>query len=202
MYPMTHPSVFSSIDAYISRCIHLTEKDFEYFHSQISVKQVKRKTQLLSAGEICNFEAFINKGCCRVYYLNQNGNEVDLYFGIEEWWVSDLASFSQQKPANLFIETLEDTELIMISFEAKERLFQKIPAFERMFRLMVQRTHETLMKRLLSSYSEPAEERYLAFVNRYPAIVQRVPQHLIAAYLGITPEFLSKIRSKLKLQKR
>ncbi len=195
---MSNPSIFSSIDAYIARCIMLSEADYAYFHSQLSVKNYKKKSRLLSAGEVCTFEGFINKGCCRVYYLNANGNEVDLYFGIEEWWVSDLASFSQQKPSNLFIETLEDTELIFISYEAKERLFKKIPSFDRMFRLMVQRTHETLMKRLLSTYSEPAEERYLAFVNRYPAIVQRVPQHLIAAYLGITPEFLSKIRSKLK----
>jgi CRP-like cAMP-binding protein len=195
---MTSPSVFTSLDAYVARCISLSEADFAYFHAQLTVKHYKKKSRLLSAGEICSFEGFITKGCCRVYYLNEKGNEVDLYFGIEEWWVSDMASFTQQKPSNLFIETLEDTELIIISYEAKERLFNRIPAFERMFRLMVQRTHETLMKRLISSFSEPAEERYLSFVAKYPSIVQRVPQHLIAAYLGITPEFLSKIRSKLK----
>lgn len=192
----TLPLSFASIDAYIARCIHLSEEEYRYFHEQVSIKQFKKKTRLLNAGEVCQFEAFINKGCCRVYYLNEKGAEVDLYFAIEEWWVSDLASFSQQKPANLFIETLEDTELVVFTYEAKERLFQHIPAFERMFRLMIQKSHDTLMRRLIASYSQPAEERYKEFIKRYPSIPQRVPQHLIAAYLGITPEFLSKIRNR------
>jgi CRP-like cAMP-binding protein len=158
-------------------------------------RSVPKKTNLLQAGDVCDFEAFVVKGCARVFYVNEAGKEVDLYFPVENWWISDLPSFTSRKPATLNIETIEACELIVITREAKEKLFTEIPKFERMFRLMLQRSNEELMNRFISNIAMTAEERYRLFLKKYPELPNRIPQQLIAAYLGISPEFLSKIRS-------
>ncbi len=189
--------MYEEIDRFVSKYIPLTEEERTFFHSLLRSRKVKKKNFLLQEGEVCNFEAFIIKGCIRSYYLDKNGVETILLFAVEEWWVSDLTSFSEQKPSNLFIETIEDTELLFIDFKNKSLLFEKIPAFERMFRLMVQRSLGVLQQRFYASVSQTAEERYIQFMEKYPLIAQRVPQHQIARYIGVSPEFLSKVRSTL-----
>lgn len=187
--------MFEAIDRYTETCISLTQEERSVFHSLLVHKSVPKKTVLLRAGDACDFEAFVVKGCARVYFINEAGKEVDLYFPVENWWLSDLPSFTSGKPATLNIETIEACDLIMISREAKEKLFASIPKFERMFRLMLQRANEELMHRFISTVAMSAEERYRMFLKKYPELPNRVPQQLIAAYLGISPEFLSKIRS-------
>lgn len=189
--------MFEAIDHFVAKYIHLTTEELEFFHSLLRHRKVPRKTFLLQEGEICDFEAFILKGCIRTYYLDKEGVETILLFAVEEWWVSDITSFSERKPSNLFIETLEESELLTIDYNSKTRLFEKIPAFERMFRLLVQRSLSVLQQRFYSSISETAEERYLQFLEKYPLVAQRVPQHQIARYIGVSPEFLSKVRSTL-----
>jgi CRP-like cAMP-binding protein len=189
--------MFEEIDQFVSKYISLTEEEKEYFHSLLKHRKVKKKNFLLQEGEICDFEAFILKGCIRTYYLGKEGVETILHFAVEEWWVSDLTSFSEQKPSNLFIETVEDCELLSINYANKSRLFEKIPAFERMFRLLVQRSLSVLQQRFYAAVSQTAEERYLHFLEKYPLIAQRVPQHQIARYIGVSPEFLSKVRSTM-----
>ena len=196
----TNNSMYKEVNNYVSKCIHLSKEELAYFNSLLQYKKVKKKSFILRAGEKCDFEAYVIKGCIRVYYVNENGFEVDLLFATEDWWISDLASFSQQKPATLFIETIEESELLFINYSSKENLFKKTPQFERLFRIMVQRAYETIMDRLISNISKPAPVRYQEFTKKYPNIPQRVPQHLIAAYLGISPEFLSKIRTRLSKQ--
>ena len=126
--------MYKGIDDYVSKCIRLEPEEQEYFHSLLTHKKIKKKTLLLEAGQVCDFEAYIIKGCVRTYYVDENGFEVDLLFAIEDWWISDLASFSQQKPAQLYIETVEECELLLIDYASKEKLFKKVPAFERLFR--------------------------------------------------------------------
>jgi CRP-like cAMP-binding protein len=189
--------MYKQIDTYVNKCVSLTKEELEYFHSLLQYKKVKKKSFLLRAGEKCDFEAYIITGCVRVYYIDENGFEVNLLFAVEDWWVSDLASFSQQQSARLFIETLEDCELLFIDYKSKEALFKKVPKFERLFRLMIQKAYETMVDRLISNISKSAPRRYQEFIKKYPTIPQRVPQHLIAAYLGVSPEFLSKIRTRL-----
>lgn len=189
--------MFEQIDQYLKTCSILSESELSYFHTLLTFKKLKKKTMLLRAGDICNFEGFINIGCARVFYINEKGAEVILHFAIENWWVSDITSFSQQLPSKLYIEILEDSELLLIDFKSKEKLYKKLPQFERIFRLMIQRTYDTMMNRLISTYSKSAEDCYKEFILKYPSIPQRVPQHLIAAYLGISPEFLSKIRTRI-----
>lgn len=188
--------MFESLDAHIAKHVMLTGKETDYFHSLMKPKKIRRRKYLLRAGEVCNFEAYVVKGCLRVYFLDRNGKEVDIFFAIEDWWVSDLASFTQQQPGELYIQAVEDSELLVISYRDKEKLYTKIPKFERFFRILTQRSYDNTIRRLVHTISRSAEERYREFLQKYPQIPQRVPQHLIAAYLGISPEFLSKIRAR------
>jgi CRP-like cAMP-binding protein len=190
--------MFAEIDRFVARYIHLSEEESAFFHSLLKHRQLKKKRFLLQEGEICDFEAFILKGCIRSYYLDQEGVETILLFAVEDWWVSDLTSFAERTPSNLFIETLEDSELLCIDYAGKAALFEKIPVFERMFRLLVQRSLSVLQQRLYGVLSQTAEERYLQFLEKYPLIAQRVPQHQIARYIGVSPEFLSKVRSTMR----
>jgi CRP-like cAMP-binding protein len=190
--------MFEQIDQSVSRFIQLTEEEWQLFHSLLKYKKVKKKNFLLQEGEICDFEAYIIKGCIRIYYINKEGTETILLFAVEDWWVSDLSSFMDQKPSSLFIETIEDCELLIINYASKATLFDKVPKFERFFRLLVQRAFAVLQQRFYAAVSQTAEERYLAFIEKYPQIVQRVPQHQIARYIGVSPEFLSKVRSTMQ----
>jgi CRP-like cAMP-binding protein len=189
--------MFSEIDQSVARYISLREEERTFFHSLLRPRKVKKKNFLLQEGEICDFEAFMVRGCTRTYCLNKEGVETILLFAIEDWWVSDITSFTERKPSTLFIETLEDCELLTIDYSNKALLFEKVPAFEHMFRILVQRSLGVLQQRYLSSIAQTAEERYLQFLEKYPEVAQRVPQHQIARYIGVSPEFLSKVRSGL-----
>ncbi len=189
--------MFEEINAYINRYTLCDVEEVKFFNSLLQYKTIAKKTFLLQEGEICKFEAFIRKGCIRTYYIDHKGAEVTLQFAIENWWVSDIASFHEQKPSRMFIETLEDCELLLLTPETKEKLLVQVPKFERMFRLMVQRNLTRLQERLFQTIATTAVEKYLDFIERYPTIPQRVAQHYIASYLGFSPEFLSKVRTKL-----
>jgi CRP-like cAMP-binding protein len=175
----------------------LSPEELETFHSLLKLRRVSKRSFLLQEGEVCDFEAFILKGCIRTYFIDENGYETILLFAVENWWVSDIASFSEQKPSRLFIEALEDSELLVIDHDRKEALFRSVPQFERLFRILVQRSLTELQHRYFDSISKTAKERYAIFLEKYPAISRRVPQQQIARYLGISPEFLSKIRGEL-----
>ena len=192
--------MFEQIDKNINRSTTFLQEELAIFHELLEYKKVKKKTHLLRAGEICNFEAYVIKGCLRTYYIDENGSEVILQFGIEDWWVSDLASFYDQKSSQLFIEALEDCEIFIFTPQSKEELLFKVPKFERVFRLMIQRNLSATQNRLVRSIAQDAEQKYLTFIEKYPTIPQRVPQLYIASYLGISPEFLSKLRKKLAKQ--
>jgi CRP-like cAMP-binding protein len=189
--------MYAVIDRFVAKYISLSAEELEFFHSLLKYRKVKKKTFLLQEGEVCDFEAFIIKGCIRTYYLDKEGVETILLFAVEDWWVSDISSFSERKPSQLFIETLEDCEVLSIDYRGKTLLFEKVPAFERMFRLLVQRSLGVLQQRFYSSVSETAEERYVQFLEKYPLVAQRVAQHQIARYIGVSPEFLSKVRSAM-----
>jgi CRP/FNR family cyclic AMP-dependent transcriptional regulator len=192
--------MFENIDAFVNRCANFTDNELDIFHTLIDFKTVNKKEYLLQEGEICNFEAYVSKGCIRNYFIDENGFEVILQFAIEGWWVSDIASFHEKKPSKLYIETLEDCELFFLTYENKEELLKRVPKFEGFFRLMVQKNLSSTQNRLINTIAKSAPEKYLDFIKLYPTIPQRVTQHHIASYLGISAEFLSKIRTKLSKQ--
>jgi len=190
--------LYDQINSAISRYVTFSDEEFDVFDSLLEYKQVPKKTILLHEGEMCNFEAFVIKGCLRKYYIDANGFEVILQFAIENAWVSDISfSIYEDKPSQVFIETLEDCELLLFSPETKETLFVKAPRFERAFRILMQRNLSVTQNRLFNTIAKTATEKYQEFLGHYPTIPQRVAQHYIASYLGISPEFLSKIRKKL-----
>lgn len=193
--------MFQQISQYVKTCVSLSQEQQNFFNTILEHKTVSPKTFLLREGEICQFEAFIIKGCVKTYFIDKNGFEVILTFATENWWISDITSFHEQKPSKMFIETIEETELLILTPQTKQTLLSHIPALERMFRLMVQRHLGAYQERLFSNIALSAEERYDIFLKKFPDLPQRIPQHLIAAYLGISAEFLSRIR-KRKLHKK
>ena len=140
----------------------------------------------------------MRKGCVRKYYIDTNGFEVILQFAIEDAWVSDISfSLYENKRSRVYIETLEDCELFLFTPETKEELFAKVPKFERAFRILMQRSLAVTQERLFQTIAKTATEKYVEFIDQYPTLSQRVAQHYIASYLGISAEFLSKIRTKI-----
>ena len=190
--------MYSQINKNISRYVSFEPKELEIFNSLLEHKTVPKKTILLHEGEMCDFEAFVIKGCIRKYYIDANGFEVILQFAIENAWLSDISfSIYEKKPSRVFIETLEECEFFMFTPDTKEALFAKAPKFERAFRILMQRNLAVTQERLFNSIATAATEKYLEFLELYPTLSQRVAQHYIASYLGISAEFLSKIRTKI-----
>ncbi|MFV8363902.1 Crp/Fnr family transcriptional regulator [Flavobacterium sp. ZT3P35] len=190
--------MYSQINTNISRYVTFEKKELEIFNSLLEYRTVSKKTILLHEGEMCNFEAFVIKGCIRKYYIDANGFEVILQFAIENAWVSDISfSIYEEKPSRVYIETLEDCDFFMFSPETKEELLVRAPKFERAFRILMQRSLAVTQERLFNTISKTATEKYLEFLDHYPTLSQRVAQHYIASYLGISAEFLSKIRTKI-----
>ncbi len=190
--------MYSQINKNISRYVSFEPKELEIFNSLLEHKTVPKKTILLHEGEMCDFEAFVIKGCIRKYYIDANGFEVILQFAIENAWLSDISfSIYEKKPSRVFIETLEECEFFMFTPDTKEALFAKAPKFERAFRILMQRNLAVTQERLFNTISKTATEKYLEFLELYPTLSQRVAQHYIASYLGISAEFLSKIRTKI-----
>lgn len=179
----------------------LSDKELKDFCSLFSNKTIKRKDFLLREGEICKFEGFVIKGLFRVYHIDNNGFEQVLYFAMENWWITDMDSFTNEKPSHLYIEALEDSEVLLISKKDKEFAYNNIPKIEKLFRVMTQKTHIALQNRMIDNLSKTADQRYTDFIEKYPLLFQRLTNLQIAAYLGISHEFLSKIRSKISHKK-
>jgi CRP/FNR family transcriptional regulator, cyclic AMP receptor protein len=190
-------SRFDLINANVRKTIHVTDEELQLFNSLLTYKKYEKKTLLLKEGEVCEFEGYILKGCVRSFFIDGNGFDVTLNFAIEDWWVGDVASFHDRSASRMYFETLEPTEMLLLSPTNKDLLLEKAPKFERMYRLMVQRSLAVLQHRLFATMAKSAQERYVEFLERYPQIPQRVAQHYIASYLGVSPEFLSKIRSRM-----
>ncbi|RAW02903.1 Crp/Fnr family transcriptional regulator [Pseudochryseolinea flava] len=185
-----------NIHRYIARFVQLTSEELSVVDQCLERRVIPKKTMLLRAGDICDFEGYINQGCIREYFIDKKGVELTMEFAVEDWWVSDITSFETQSPSNMFIETLEDCEMLLLSRKSKEELLRRVPKLERMFRLMIQRHLTVVQTRLFKTMSDTAMDKYIAFTKRYPTISQRVPQHYIASYLGISPEFLSRLRKR------
>jgi len=190
-------SVFEIIRKNIARHIQLEQEEFSYFTSLLKEKRLRKKQFLLEEGEVCSFECFVNSGCLRQYYLDDNAHEHILQFAISDWWIADQSSLLSGTPSRYFIDALEDSRILLLERACLEKLYADIPKFERFFRIAFQNSYVALQKRILASISQTAEERYLHFCQNYPEIEQKVPQHQVASYLGISPESLSRLRKQL-----
>lgn len=182
---------------YLLKQISLSSIELTDFCSLFENKSIKKKEFILRGGDICEFEGFVTKGLFKVYHLDSKGFERILYFASENWWITDLDSFANEKPSKLYIEALEDSELLIISKKDKEFAYQSIPKIEKLFRVMTQNTHIALQRRMIDNLSKTADQRYMDFIEKYPHFLHRLNNLQIAAYLGISHEFLSKIRKKV-----
>ncbi|WP_028283601.1 Crp/Fnr family transcriptional regulator [Olleya marilimosa] len=181
----------------ILKHITLSTKELENFCILFNQKDVKKKQFLMREGEVCKFEGFVNKGLFRVFHIDSNGFEQVLYFAQENWWITDIDSFTNETPSQLYIQALEDSEVLLISKKDKEFAYINIPKIEKLFRIMTQKTHIALQQRMIDNLSKTADQRYIDFIEKYPNLFQRLTNLQIAAYLGISHEFLSKIRRKI-----
>ena len=181
--------------------ITLSNKELENFCDLFHNKKVLKKHFLLREGEVCKFEGFVTKGLFRVYHIDNNGFEQVLYFAQENWWIADIDSFTNEKPSQLYIQAIEDSEVLLISKKDKEFAFNNIPKIEKLFRIITQKTHIALQRRMIDNLSKTANQRYIDFIEKYPKLFQRLTDVQIAAYLGISHEFLSKIRRKIAIKK-
>ena len=174
--------------------VGLMPADKDLFSFLLQCKSFSKGTQILRPGEICRNQSFVVKGCLRVFYLDTRGEEHIAKFATENWWAFDIESFFESTKAYYGISCLEPTIVLQLSQEAHRELLERIPAFERFYRLMLQHSFIALQHRMTQSLALTAEERYLRFQEKYPGLETRIPQKQIASYLGITPVFLSMIR--------
>jgi CRP-like cAMP-binding protein len=184
----------------ISKTVTLSEADKEVIRKNSYLKKLKKHQFFLQEGDVSRSSGFVNKGCLKTYSTDKNGDEHIFQFAIEGWWVSDMYSFLTGEPATYSIEALEDSEIVFMDPESRERILEQVPGFERFMRILLEKNYVAGQRRVNSMLGNSAEERYLAFIKTYPQIVQRVPQHSIASYLGIAPESLSRIRKQLNRQ--
>lgn len=191
--------MFDILISHIQNKVDLPEEHKKKIQSFFTPKKLRKKQYLLQEGEICKCLSFVSKGLLKSYALDEKGSERINMFAFEGWWISDFNSFIHQEKAVLNIDAVEETEVLMISLEDYERMMLEIPVMNRYFRILYQNSLVTKDYRLMVSNSFTAEEKYMQLARRNPEIIKRVPHNLIASYLGLAPETVSRIRKKWSL---
>jgi CRP-like cAMP-binding protein len=186
---------FLPVINYVTRHIDLNEEEKAFFASLLRIIRVKKKQLIVQPEFVCKYKSFVLRGSLRSFLMGREGQEHTISIAIENWWIADYHSYIHQVPATLFVEALEDSIIAQIDYNAEQLLMETYPKFERFFRIISQRSLASTQHRMLSNLSKSAEERYEEFERKYPQMISRVPQYIIASYLGFSPEFLSKIRN-------
>jgi len=183
----------------IAKHISLTKEQENYFLSLLKNKKVRKKLFLSQEGDISKGPFFVTKGILRSYTVDKNGFEHVLQFAPPGWWIADMYSLITQQPGSLSIDAVEDSDVLLLPKQELDKLYNEIPAFERFFRILAENALVTVQQRLIDNLSLTAKERYANFCKRYPLLIERLPQKQVASYIGVTPEFLSKmLKSKNK----
>lgn len=178
----------------IAKHIDLDKEEETFFLSLIKNKEVDKKTLLLKEGQICKYINFVNTGALRAFHVDKTDKEATIMFALQDWWITDMYCFLNAKPAMVYIEAIEDSNILQLSKENLEKLYIKVPKFERFFRILMQNAYTREQLRIIENLTLTAEQRYEHFLLKYPLFAKAVSQKQIASYLGITPEFLSAIR--------
>lgn len=175
----------------------LSEAEQKLVKTFFSPKKIRKRQYLLQEGNICRHLAFVEKGLLRSYNVDDKGIEHMIHFAWEGWWMADMLSFLSIEPSTYHIDAIEDSELLLISRPDFEEMLLKVPVMERYFRILFQNNIISKERRLISSISNSAEEKFIHLSATNPELIKRIPQQLVASYLGITPETLSRIKNKL-----
>ena len=189
---------YDLLKKHIKGFLPLSAVELETICNYFEPKEIGKKDFFLTQGTTCKFEAFVIKGCFRVFSLDKEGNENTLYFAAKDWWLMDIDSFMNQIPSGLNIQALEDSTVLLISRKNKLALYNSLPVVEKLFRIMFQKALVSWQRRLIRNHSFTAKERYFHFIQTYPNISSKLTDRQIAGYLGIRHEFLSKIKKSEK----
>ncbi len=190
-----------SITSYIANHVALSEEEKQLLADAFKEFKVKKRQFIIQPNFVAKHRYYVIKGALRAYVIDDAGLEHTIQLAIEDWWISDYNSYVYQQPATMFVVALEDCELLQISHEDEWKLKAASHKFETFFRIIAERSVAFMQRRLITNLTQSAEERYDNFLNKYPLLTERMPQYVIASYLGMTTEFLSKIRNK-KVKKK
>lgn len=187
---------------HIQKFVTIPNEDVNGILHFFQATEVKKKTNLQEEGKLCKAHYFVAKGCLRLFFINEKGVEQTIQFALENWWLTDYMAYHNKLPAQHFIQAVEPSAVLCITKESEEKLLAAYPYMEKYFRIIYQRATAAAQRRIRLLYELSREEMYLNFTRLYPEFVQRIPQYLLASFLGFTPEYLSEIRKKLLIQKK
>ena len=193
--------MFHVLRAYFERSFPVTEENFSLLKSVVTSRQLKKGEFLLREGEVAKYGAFVAKGILRSYVIDNKGKEHIIQFAPENWWISDKSGLTDGSPSTFFIDAIEDSDILLIDIKGHQMLLEKLPGYAESFRTGIQKRAAAKDQRIVDSLTATAEERYNDFLQTYPSIAQRVPQHMLASYLGIAPETVSRIRKQASRKK-
>ena len=182
--------------AHINKFTEISEEEFSEIITYFEIRKLGKKEILMEAGSVCNQHFFVLTGCLQMYYANEKGAEQTLQFALENWWLTDNLAFLQQRKTEFSIQAVENSEVLSIDFKNQEILLEKFPKLEKYFRNVFEKAAGAAQMRVKYIFDYSKEEMFFTFRDQYPEFIQRVPQYLIASFLGLTPEYLSEIKSK------
>lgn len=188
--------MYPNLIKHIRRYVDLDELEIQMLLKYIKPIQLKKKEFLLEEGQICKGNYFVEKGCLRMFFINDKNAEQITQFALETWWLADYFSLADNTPSAYYIQAIEKSEVLSIDARVQDDLFRELPQLERYFRIIMHRALAASQLRIKYLYELSKEELYLLFSTSFPEFVQRVPQYMIASYLGLTPEYVSELRKK------
>jgi len=201
LYSQDFHSMFDKLRAYFERSFSLSDVEFDIMKREFTPRNLKKGEFIHREGEVTKYGAWVAQGIVRSYIIDQKGKEHIVQFAAENWWISDFNSLNKGEPSLYFIDALEDSEILLIDFPSMKKLLAAIPAFAAHFQKGITTHTASKERRIIASISTSAEDRYKDFLKSYPGIAQRVPQHMLASYLGVSPETLSRVRKQMSQKK-
>jgi len=187
---------FTNFKAHIQKRLFISDEEFEEFCQSFKVSKVKKRQFIVQPEFVAKYRFYVVAGSFRAYVIGDEGQEHTIQFAIEDWWISDYNSYIFQQPASMFVMALEDSVVLQISYDAEQQLKKRKHVYETFFRILAENTAAHMARRVIVNLTKTAEQRYELFLERYPAIASRVPQYALASFLGMTTEYLSKLRNK------
>lgn len=181
---------------HLNKVVRVTGEEFREMLPCFNRRHLNKKEMVTDGGKRCDYNHFVLAGCLHMFFIDNNGVERTIQFAIEDWWISDYLAFHKRKESDYYIQAVEDSQILSLSYENQEKLMALFPQLERYFRILYQIAYGASQQRRVFLYELSKEENYFHFTEYYPQFAQRVPQYLIASFLGLTPEYVSKIRSK------
>ncbi|MDR3680364.1 MAG: Crp/Fnr family transcriptional regulator [Flavipsychrobacter sp.] len=186
---------------YVSRYVSLSVSEVAQLSVSFKEIKVKKRQFIVQPNFVAQHRYYVLNGAFRAYVVDDNGQDHTIAFAIDDWWITDYNSYILQQPATMFVVALEDSAVLQMDYKSEQELKSSNHKFETFFRIRAERTAAFMQQRIISNLTQTAEERFERFVEKYPLIVQRVPQYALASYLGMTTEFLSRIRNKRTTKK-